>query len=119
MYYIKRLPLLLALFATIISGIIGLVRSMTNDKILLQMIVTMVVFYIIGFIARHNLETVYNQVKEKKEKEKIEALKEEEKQKEQKQKEKMSKEKNENILDEFESLKVSKIIREELKQSEK
>lgn len=118
MHYIRRLPLLLALLAAILSGIAGHIRSMTTDKILLLMIVTMVVFYCIGFFVRYNLMKIYDQIKEKREKESINEEPEDEKTSIEKSIERKEEE-MENIIDAFEPLKVSKFIREELKQSDK
>lgn len=121
MQYIDRLPLLFALLAAILSGVIGLSRSMANDRILLQMIITMVIFYVVGIFVRYNLFKINAQAKEKKINEDVKLEK------------KLSRESKENVIekednigednsiseDDFEPLKVSQFIREELKKSDK
>lgn len=113
MQYIKRLPLLFALLAAIISGITGISNSMEKDGILLRMIITMVVFYSVGFFVRYNLMEVYNQVKEKKEKEKAGETEENASNEKPENEQNLSEEKQDNVID-FEPLKVSKFIRDQL-----
>jgi len=116
MHYIRKLPLLFALFAAIIAGIIGLSRSMANDRIMLYMIISMTVFYAVGFIARYNLVQIYNHVIEKRQKETLDAEQNGENNVENVNSK--EEEKENNVID-FEPLKVSRIIREELKESGK
>lgn len=116
MYYIRKLPLLFALLAAVIAGITGLSRSMTNDKILLHMIIGMVIFYALGFLARHNLMKAYDYVMEKREKEEKEA--EAEKQEQDQEGNQPHADETKNIIVDFEPLKVSRAIREELRRSE-
>lgn len=105
MYYLRKLPLLFALIAAVLSGLIGFSRSMSNNRILLQMIITMVVFFAVGMYIRHTLLKIINQIKEK------------EKSEEQKKLQELSEEKNE--TEELEPLKISEYIKKELKRSEK
>lgn len=109
MYYLKRLPLLFALIAAIISGVAGLAYSMSNNRILTQMIISMIVFFAVGIFARYNLSKIINQVEENREKnEKNEEIKVENK---------PSRETDDKNIVDFEPLKVSKIIRTELNRS--
>ena len=115
MQYINRLPLLFALFAAIISGAIGLSRSATNDRILVQMMICMVIFYAIGIYARNTLTEIYEQVKKKKAK--IMHAEETKEIKEAKHEVKQTGETGNSIAEEeFEPLKVSRFIREKLEQ---
>lgn len=118
MQYINRLPLLFALFAAIISGAIGLSRSATNDRILVQMMICMVIFYAIGIYARYTLTEIYEQVKKKKAKiMHAEETKETKEIKEAKHEVKQTGETANSIAEEeFEPLKVSRFIREKLEQ---
>ncbi|NLX76804.1 MAG: hypothetical protein GXZ01_05435 [Clostridiaceae bacterium] len=118
MQYINRLPLLFALFAAIISGAIGLSRSATNDRILVQMMICMVIFYAIGIYARYTLTEIYEQVKKKKAKiMHAEETKETKEIKEAKHEVKQTGETGNSIAEEeFEPLKVSRFIREKLEQ---
>ena len=118
MQYINRLPLLFALFAAIISGAIGLSRSATNDRILVQTMICMVIFYAIGIYARYTLTEIYEQVKKKKAKiMHAEETKETKEIKEAKHEVKQTGETGNSIAEEeFEPLKVSRFIREKLEQ---
>jgi len=121
MQYINRLPLLFALFAAIISGAIGLSRLATNDRILVQMMICMVIFYAIGIYARYTLTEIYEQVKKKKAKimhaEETKETKETKEIKEAKHEVKQTGETGNSIAEEeFEPLKVSRFIREKLEQ---
>jgi len=118
MQYINRLPLLFALFAAIISGAIGLSRLATNDRILVQMMICMVIFYAIGIYARYTLTEIYEQVKKKKAKiMHAEETKETKEIKEAKHEVKQTGETGNSIAEEeFEPLKVSRFIREKLEQ---
>lgn len=110
MYYINRLPLLFALFAAILTGIVGLSRSTSNDRILVQMMITMVIFYTVGFFVRYNIMKIYSQVKEKKETEALEALS-----KNENDRPGSPNEQKENNDDDFEPLKAAKFVKRELK----
>lgn len=112
MYYLKRLPLLFALIAAIISGVAGLAYSMSNNRILTQMIISMIVFFAVGIFARYNLSKIINQVEENREKNE-----KNEKNEEIKVENKPSRETDDKNIVDFEPLKVSKIIRTELNRS--
>lgn len=80
MRYLQKLPLLLALAAAFLSGLTGFVRQISQKEILLQMVLMMTLFFIIGLFARATLTNIKEQVdcKKKKEKEQEELKKQQE-----------------------------------------
>ena len=65
MQYLQRLPLILALAGSLVSGLLSLSRLRTRNEVLLQMVLTMVVFYIVGFFIRSTVLSIKTQVDEK------------------------------------------------------
>jgi hypothetical protein len=115
MYYLRKLPLLFALTAAILLGVLGLSCSMSNKRILTIMIISMVIFFAVGIYVRASIFSIIEQVNEKKKKNS-----EEEEQKVQVGQERQSetiKGKDQHTEDDFEPLRVTDYIKNELKQS--
>ncbi|NLM26730.1 MAG: hypothetical protein GX211_00945 [Clostridiaceae bacterium] len=117
MRYIQMLPLLMALAAALISGILGFIKSTPQKEVIMQMAWVMVVFYVIGLFARSTLICTMEQI-EKKRKER------EEEEEERKKQEKEEKEREEMVGtnvdltagdDSFNPLPFTEFIRKELK----
>ena len=124
MQYLQRLPLLLALAGSLVSGILNLLCYRSNNEVLLHMVIAMAAFYIIGLFIRSTVLTIKTEVDEKREKQEAE----EKVQKEKEQAEERSVEKEEEFLgknidltvnyssdDSFDPLPVSEFIRKQLK----
>jgi phosphate/sulfate permease len=94
MDYIRKLPLLMAISSAIITGLVGYMHQVQNNENMTNMLITMVIFYIVGLLIRGTvldaIET--NRIKEeekleeekrlaKEEEKRIAKEKEEEKQK--------------------------------------
>lgn len=93
MNYIRKLPLLMALAAAIITGLMGYINQVRNNENMTNMLIVMVIFYMVGLLIRGTvLEAI--ETNRKKEEERIQEEKRiaEEKEKEEK-KQKQNKEK--------------------------
>ncbi|HZK27196.1 MAG TPA: hypothetical protein VFD00_06630 [Thermoclostridium sp.] len=66
MHYLRKLPLLFALIAAILIGVLGLSSSMSNKKILTIMTISMVFFFITGLYVRSTVLSIIYEVNEKK-----------------------------------------------------
>ena len=89
MDYIRKLPLLMALAAAIITGLMGYINQVRNNENMTNMLIVMVVFYIVGLLIRGTiLEAI--ETNRKKEEERIQEEKRiaAEKEKEEKRKKK-------------------------------
>lgn len=75
MQYLQKLPLLLALTASFLSGLMGLIRGSEQKQILIQMVLVMTVFFVIGLFARSVLTNILDQIERKKQEEEQEELK--------------------------------------------
>lgn len=87
MDYIRKLPLLMALAAAIITGLVGYIHQVRNNENMTNMLIVMVVFYIVGLLIKGTvLEAI--ETNRKKEEERIQEEKRiaEEKEKEEKEK---------------------------------
>lgn len=124
MQYLQRLPLLLALAGSLVSGLLSLLCLRTHNEVLFQMVLSMIIFYIVGFFIRSMVINVKTQVDAKRLK--LEA--DERAQKEKEEIEEKKKEKTDLFLgkhidfkvndlseDSFEPLPVSEFIKKELK----
>lgn len=121
MRYLQKLPLLLALAAAFLSGLLGFIRQIPQKNILTQMTIVMILFFVIGLFARAILTNIQQQVEQKKQEEQLEELK---KQKEL-EKEKLEQEMGlgrhidlkagERDEEDFDPLPVSEFIKKELK----
>lgn len=69
MQYLQKLPLLLALAAAFLSGLLGFIRQSSQKNILIQMTIVMIVFFVIGLFARAILTNIQQQVEQKKQEE--------------------------------------------------
>jgi len=121
MRYLQRLPLLLALAAAFITGLIGFARHNAQKDILVQMVLVMVLFFALGLYIRFTLTNIYNHIEQKKkEKEQEELRKQQELEKQEKEKEK-GLGRNVDFTagntddDTFDPLPVSEFIKNELK----
>jgi divalent metal cation (Fe/Co/Zn/Cd) transporter len=85
MDYIRKLPLLMALSGAIITGLVGYTHQVQNNENMTNMIITMIIFYIIGLLIRGTVLDIIETIR-KKEEEKIKEEKRiaEEKEKEEK-----------------------------------
>lgn len=73
-----KIPFLLAMLATLVTGVISITNNATTNKTCIRMIVAMVSFYVIGLIVCNTLKSIVEeQNKQKREAE--EKLKEEQK----------------------------------------
>ncbi|MGI6124177.1 MAG: hypothetical protein ACOYIG_08315 [Acetivibrionales bacterium] len=52
MDYIRKLPLLMALSGAIITGLMGYTNRVQNNENMINMIITMIIFYIVGLLIR-------------------------------------------------------------------
>ncbi|HEY8501009.1 MAG TPA: hypothetical protein VIL89_10345 [Clostridia bacterium] len=112
MRYIQILPLLMALAAALISGILGFFKSIRQKEVIMQMALIMVIFYVTGLFVRSTLMCAVEQIEQKRKER-------EEEEKEEKEKEKQQ-ELGANIDmtvgdDSFDPLPVSEFIKRELK----
>ena len=121
MRYLQKLPLLLALAAAFLTGLIGFVSQASQKVILTRMVLMMVVFFVIGLFTRSTLLNIKDQVEQKKNEREAE---------ERKQKQELEKKQKEQEMglgnnidlsagaedeDAFEPLPVSEFIKKELK----
>lgn len=85
MDYIRKLPLLMALSGAIITGLVGYTHQVHNNENMINMIITMVIFYIVGLLIRGTVLDII-ETNRKKEEERIQEEKRiaEEKEKEEK-----------------------------------
>ncbi len=95
MDYIRKLPLLMALAAAIITGLMGYINHVRNNENMTNMLIVMVIFYIVGLLIRGTvLEAIEtNRKKEEdriKEEKRIAAEKEKEEKRQKQNKEKDS-----------------------------
>jgi len=85
MRYLQMLPLLMALAAALISGILGFFKSTPQKEVIMQMALIMVIFYVTGLFVRstliHTIEQIEKKKKEREEEEKKQQEAENEKQK--------------------------------------
>ncbi|MBP7175707.1 MAG: hypothetical protein KBA53_05740 [Thermoclostridium sp.] len=117
----QKLPLLLALAAAFLSGLIGFIRNASQKVILTRMVLMMVLFFVIGLFARSTLMNIKDQVAQRKKQEEEE---------EQKKKQELAKKAKEQEMglgknidfsagkedeDDFDPLPVSEFIKKELK----
>lgn len=119
MRYLQMLPLLMALAAALISGILGFFKSMHQKEVIMQMTLIMVIFYVTGLFVRSTLICAVEQIEKK-----IKQREEEEEEEKRKEQEKAEDE-NQRILganidmtaddNSFDPLPVSEFIKNELK----
>lgn len=123
MQYLQKLPMLLALAASLFTGLAGFIRQTPQKEILLQMVLVMTLFFVIGLFVKSTLLNAIDQVK----KEQEDAEREEQKKKQASEQEKndnKAEAKGQNVdftvgnvdEDAFDPLPVSEFIKKELKQ---
>lgn len=117
MRYIQMLPLLMALAAALISGILGFFKSMRQKEVMMQMALIMVIFYIIGLFVRTTLVCTIEQIEKKRKEREEEEERRKKKEKEEKEKQELLGTNIDLIADDdsFDPLPVSEFIRKELK----
>ncbi|NLU51818.1 MAG: hypothetical protein GXX10_03005 [Clostridiaceae bacterium] len=79
MDYIRKLPLLLALSGSIITGLLGRSSQLPDKEILTKMTIAMVVFYLAGLLASKTISDVVEAYRKKEEEKEKAALQEENK----------------------------------------
>lgn len=52
MDYIRKLPLLMALSGAIITGLVGYTHQVNNNENMINMLIAMVIFYVVGLLIR-------------------------------------------------------------------
>jgi flagellar biosynthesis/type III secretory pathway M-ring protein FliF/YscJ len=109
------LPLLMALAAALISGILGFFKSAPQKEVIVQMTLIMVIFYVIGLFVRSTLICTIEQIEKKEREEEEEKKKQQEKAKNEEQK--MLGANIDMTADDnsFDPLPVSEFIKKELK----
>ena len=75
MDYIRKLPLLMALSGAIITGLVGYTHQVNNNENMINMLIAMVIFYLVGLLIRG---TVLDIIETNRKKEEEERIKEEE-----------------------------------------
>ena len=66
MQYIKKLPLLLSMFMSIIISSISYVQGVEQKEVYIRMIISMVLFFSLGLFIRNSIEKIYESVSKKK-----------------------------------------------------
>lgn len=66
MEYIKRFPLILSMFMSILIGIISHIEGVTQKDIYTRLLICLVLFYLLGLFIRKNIEKLYNLFLQKK-----------------------------------------------------
>jgi len=60
MQYIRKLPLLLSFFMSIIISIISYKNGVAQEVIYIRILVSLILFYLLGLIIRKNIENIYD-----------------------------------------------------------
>jgi len=113
--------LLLALAAAFLSGLMGFIRRSPQKEVLLQMVLVMVLFFVIGLFARATLLNIQDQVERKKKEREQEELKKKQELEKQSMEKEMGLGKTIDFTagkaneDAFDPLPVSEFIKKELK----
>jgi len=63
MDYIHRLPFILSISMTIVTGAISLERNIQSNKIYVRMLISTVVFFVIGIYIRSVLNNISDEIK--------------------------------------------------------
>ncbi len=74
MQYLQKLPLLLALAAAFMSGLLGFIRQSSQKSILIQMTIVMTLFFVVGLFVRAMLTNIQQQIEQKKQEEQQEEM---------------------------------------------
>jgi phosphotransferase system glucose/maltose/N-acetylglucosamine-specific IIC component len=111
------LPLLMALAAALISGILGFFKSAPQKEVIVQMTLIMVIFYVIGLFVRSTLICTIEQIEKKKKEREEEEEKKKQQEKAKNEEQKMLGVNIDMTADDnsFDPLPVSEFIKKELK----
>lgn len=63
---IMKIPFLVALIASILTGVVSIVNNTDTNKTCINMIIAMIVFYIIGVVISKTLSSILDEQNEKK-----------------------------------------------------
>ncbi len=75
MTYIRKLPLLMALAGAIITGLVGYIHRVNNKENMTNMVITMIIFYVVGLLIRNTISNIVETLNKKaEEREKEEKL---------------------------------------------
>ncbi|NSW89860.1 MAG: hypothetical protein HPY74_04100 [Firmicutes bacterium] len=66
MQYIKKLPLILSMFMSIIIGIAGYMQGVAQKEIYIRIVISLVLFFALGLFIKNNIEKIYGSILEKK-----------------------------------------------------
>lgn len=66
MQYIKKLPFMLSIFMSIIISIASYARGVAQKEIYTRMIISLILFFILGLFIRNTIEKLYESVSRKK-----------------------------------------------------
>ncbi len=121
MQYLHKLPLLIALAAAFLMGLLGFARRSPQKEILVQMVLAMVLFFVIGLFVRSTLTNIKEQIEQKKKERELEELKKQQEMEKQEKEMEIGLGRNIDFTagkedeDAFNPLPVSEFIKKELK----
>jgi len=75
MDYIRKLPLLLALFSAIVTGLAGYLNRIGNKENMTNMVIAMIVFYLAGLFIRSTVNSIADSIRKKIEERELEEKK--------------------------------------------
>lgn len=82
MDFVRKLPLLIAVFSAMLIGLVGRLKGVPDRENMLKMIIVMLIFYGIGLLIRGTINDIVSSIERKAEEERAKALLEVEQQKE-------------------------------------
>lgn len=62
---IHKLPLLMALTGAIITGLVGYTHRVNNKENMTNMVITMIIFYVVGLLIRNTITSIMETLKKK------------------------------------------------------
>lgn len=65
MAYIRKLPLLMALTGAIITGLMGYTHRINNKDNMANMVITMIIFYVVGLLIRNTITSIMDTIRQK------------------------------------------------------
>lgn len=123
MDYIHKLPFILGAVVTITVGIISYSYKVSDQVLYMRMAVSMAVFYLLGLYVRSVIEKTLEEVRQKKKEEELKKAQERKKKKKEEESKIDSQDKCSSQVDykvgddeEFSPLKVSEVIKDNLKE---
>jgi uncharacterized membrane protein len=69
---LKKLPFIMAAFITLFIGIISKYANLKDEDVYLRMIISMMVFYVLGVYLRSVIIKIYNEIKDSEDSEELE-----------------------------------------------